>query len=92
MTRAAPQSFRRVRSAGRVVRRCQVRAAVVLARRLVEGTLGLAGLVGWAVAVALFLALSRSKDPRLPAGVATFAWIVLTSEFVRELSRGVPAL
>lgn len=36
----------------------------------------------------LFIALSRSDNPRLHAGVVTLAWLLLASEFAYELERG----
>ena len=48
--------------------------------------------IGWAVALALFIALSRSSNPRLHAGIVAFAWLLLASEFAYEIERGVPTI
>jgi len=47
--------------------------------------------IGWAVALASFIALTRSSNPRLHAGVAAFAWMLLASEFAYEIERSVPS-
>jgi hypothetical protein len=48
--------------------------------------------IGWAVALALFVALTRFSNPRLHAGVVAFAWILLASEYAYEIERGVPTI
>jgi len=48
--------------------------------------------IGWAVALALFIALTRSSNPRLHAGVVAFAWVLLASEFAYEIERGAPTI
>jgi hypothetical protein len=48
--------------------------------------------IGWAIALALFIALARSSNPRLHAGVVAFAWILLASEYAYEIERGVPTI
>lgn len=48
--------------------------------------------IGWAVALALFAALTRSSNPRLHAGVVAFARVLLASEFAYEIERGVPTI
>jgi len=64
--------------------------AVVINFWLVGGTAAITASIGWIVGLVLFLALTRSSNPRLHAGVVSFAWILLISEFVLELARGVP--
>ena len=46
--------------------------------------------IGWAIALALFIALTRSSNPRLHAGVVAFAWVLLASEYAYAIERGVP--
>jgi len=59
---------------------------------LVDGTTAVVAAVGWAVALALFIALTRSRDVRLHVGAVTFMWILLLGEYIFELERGVPSL
>ena len=66
--------------------------AIVLNIWLVGGTTALAAGIGWVVALVLFIALTRSSNPRLHGGVVAFAWVLLIAEFIFELARGVPAL
>ena len=66
--------------------------AIVINLWLVDGTTAVVAAVGWAVALALFIALTRSRDVRLHAGVVTFAWLLLLGEYIFELERGVPSL
>ena len=66
--------------------------AIVINLWLVDGTTAVVAAVGWAVALALFIALTRSRDVRLHAGVVSFAWILLVAEYIFELERGVPSL
>ena len=64
--------------------------AIVLNWWLVGSGEGVAGGVGWVVALVLFVAISRSKNARLHGGAAIFAWILLLGELALEISRGVP--
>lgn len=66
--------------------------AAVVNLWLVDGTTAVVAAVGWAVILSLFIALTRSRDVRLHAGVVTFAWILLLGEYIFELERGVPSL
>jgi hypothetical protein len=66
--------------------------AALLNLLLVGGTTAIAASVGWVIAVGLFIAISRSRDVRLHAGVVTFALILLAAEYIFELERGVPSL
>jgi len=66
--------------------------AIVMSVWFVDGASGTTGAIGWAIALVLLIALSRSSNPRLHAGVAAYAWIVIIAEILFELDRGVPAL
>jgi len=66
--------------------------AIVINVWLVGGTTAVTVGIGWAVGLVLFIALTRSSNPRLHAGVVTFAWVLLIAEFIFELMRGVPTL
>ena len=65
--------------------------AIVINIWLVGGAAALTASVGWVVGLVLFVAITRSSNPRLHAGVVTFAWILLIAEFIFEVARGVPA-
>lgn len=58
----------------------------------VDGAEVVTSSIGWAVALVLFVALRRSDNPRLHAGVVTFAWILLASEIAYEIERGVSTI
>lgn len=58
----------------------------------IGGTTSIMASIGWIVGLVLFIALSRSKNPRLHIGIVTFAWILLIAEYIFEIMRGVPAL
>ena len=66
--------------------------AIVINLWLVDGTTAVVAAVGWAVALVLFIALTRSRDVRLHVGAVTFMWILLLGEYIFELERGVPSL
>jgi len=65
--------------------------AIVINIWLVGGAAALTASVGWVVGLVLFVAITRSSNPRLHAGVVTFAWILLIAEFIFEVAKGVPA-
>ena len=66
--------------------------AIVATIWFVDGAEVATSAIGWAVALALFIALTRSSNPRLHAGVVAFAWVLLASEFAYEIERGVPTI
>jgi hypothetical protein len=66
--------------------------AIVINLWLIEGNTANVAMIGWADHLVLFLAKTRSRNPWLRGGEAAFAWIVLLSELLLELDRGVPAL
>jgi hypothetical protein len=66
--------------------------AIVINLWLVGGATAITASVGWGVGLALFIALTRSSNPRLHGGVVAFAWILLITEYIFELVRGVPIL
>jgi hypothetical protein len=66
--------------------------AIVLNIWLVGGTTALTAGIGWVVGLVLFIALSRSSNPRLHTGVVAFAWVLLIAEYIFEIMRGVPTL
>jgi hypothetical protein len=65
--------------------------AIVINFWLVGGTAAVTESIGWVVGLVLFIALTRSRNPRLHAGGAAFAWVLLIGEFIFELGRGVAA-
>ena len=66
--------------------------AIVATIWFVDGAEVATSAIGWAVALALFIALTRSSNPRLHAGVVAFAWVLLASEYAYEIERGVPTI
>jgi hypothetical protein len=66
--------------------------AILINLWLIGGSTALTAGIGWAVALVLFIAISRSDNPRLHGGVVAFVWVLLIAEYVFELMRGVPAL
>jgi hypothetical protein len=66
--------------------------AIVFNLWLIGGTTAIVASIGWGVGLAIFIALTRSSNPRLHGGAVAFAWILLVTEYVFELARGVPAL
>jgi len=56
---------------------------------LIGGTTALTASIGWVVGLVLFIALTRSSNPRLHASVVAYAWILQIGEYVLELWRGV---
>ena len=66
--------------------------AIVLNIWLVGGTTALTAGIGWVVGLLLFIALTRSSNPRLHTGVVAFAWVLLIAEYIFEVARGVPTL
>jgi hypothetical protein len=66
--------------------------AIVINIWLVGGATAITAGIGWLVGLVLFIALTRSSNPRLHGGVVAFAWLLLIAEFVLELTRGVPTL
>ena len=66
--------------------------AILINLWLVGGTTALTAGIGWAVMLVLFIALTRSSNPRLHGGIVAFAWVLLIAEFIFELMRGVPTL
>jgi hypothetical protein len=66
--------------------------AIVISLWLIGGTTAVAAAVGWGVGLILFIALTRSSNPRLHGAVVAFAWVLLIAEYIFELMRGVPTL
>jgi len=66
--------------------------AIVINLWLVGGTEAIIAGIGWAVGLVLFIALTRSSDPRLHGGAVAFAWVLLIAEYIFEIARGVPTL
>ena len=66
--------------------------AILINLWLVGGTTAVTAGIGWAVMLVLFIALTRSSNPRLHGGIVAFAWVLLIAEFIFELMRGVPTL
>jgi len=66
--------------------------AIVINFWLIGGATAVGASIGWAVGLVLFMALTRSSNPRLHAAVVSFAWVLLAAEFALELARGVPVL
>ena len=66
--------------------------AIVLNIWLVGGATAITAAIGWLVGLVLFIALTRSSNPRLHTGVVAFAWILLFAEYIFEVARGVPTL
>ena len=66
--------------------------AIAINLWLIGGTTALAVGIGWVVGLVLFIAVTRSSNPRLHTGVVAFAWVLLIAEYLFELSRGVPTL
>jgi hypothetical protein len=66
--------------------------AIVFNLWLIGGTTALVATIGWVVGLLLFIALTRSSNPRLHGGVVAFAWVLLIAEYIFELARGVPTL
>jgi len=63
--------------------------AIAINLWLREGTMALAESAGWGVGLVLFVAVTRSSNPRLHAGAAAFAWLILIAEYAIEFVRGV---
>jgi len=66
--------------------------AIVINIWLIGGATAITASIGWVVGLVLFIALTRSSNPRLHGGAVAFAWVLLIAEFVFELVRGVPML
>jgi hypothetical protein len=66
--------------------------AIVLNIWLVGGTTAIMAGIGWVVGLVLFIAVTRSSNPRLHTGVVAIAWLLLIAEYVIEITRGVPTL
>jgi len=66
--------------------------AIVINIWLVGGATAITAGIGWLVGLVLFIALTRSSNPRLHGGVVAFAWVLLVAEFILEIARGVPTL
>ena len=66
--------------------------AIAINLWLIGGTTALAVGIGWVVGLVLFIAVTRSSNPRLHTGVVAVAWVLLIAEYIFELSRGVPTL
>ena len=64
--------------------------AIVVEIWFVDGAEAITSGIGWAIALVLFVALTRSDNPRLHGGVAAFAWILLASEYAYAIERGIP--
>jgi hypothetical protein len=59
---------------------------------LIGGAAAITTGIAWSLAVVLFIALSRSSNPRLHGAVVAFTWVLLIADFIFELMRGVPTL
>lgn len=46
--------------------------------------------IGWAVALALFIGMTRSSNATFHTGVVVLAWLLLASEYAYEIEAGVP--
>ena len=66
--------------------------AIAINLWLVGGTTAIAAGIGWVVGLVLFIAVTRSSNPRLHTGVVAVAWLLLIAEYVIEITRGVPTL
>ena len=66
--------------------------AIVFNLWLIGGTKALVATIGWVVGLLLFIALTRSSNPRLHGAVAAFAWVLLIAEYIYEIMRGMPTL
>jgi hypothetical protein len=66
--------------------------AIVATIWFVDGSEAVTSGIGWGIALVLFLALTRSTNPRLLGGVAVFAWVLLASEYAYAIEQGVPTL
>jgi hypothetical protein len=66
--------------------------AIAINLWLIGGTTALAVGIGWVVGLVLFIAVTRSSNPRLHTGVVAFAWVLLIAEYIFEVARGVPTL
>jgi len=66
--------------------------AIVFNLWLIGGTKALVATIGWVVGLLLFIALTRSSNPRLHGAVAAFAWVLLIAEYIFEIMRGMPTL
>ena len=64
--------------------------AIVANIWFVDGAEAYTSGIGWGIALALFIAMTRSSDARLHGGVAALAWILLASEYAYEIEQGVP--
>jgi hypothetical protein len=64
--------------------------AIVANIWFVDGAEAYTSGIGWAIALALFIAMTRSSDPRLHGGVVALAWVLLASEYAYEIEQGVP--
>ncbi len=80
----APQAFRRMA--------LLAVWAIVLNIWLVGGATAITAAIGWVVGLVLFIALTRSNNPRFHTGVVAFAWFLLIAEYIFEVARGVPTL
>jgi hypothetical protein len=66
--------------------------AIVFNLWLIGGTTAITAAVGWVVGLLLFIALTRSSNPRLHGAVAAFAWVLLIAEYIFEIMRDMPTL
>jgi hypothetical protein len=66
--------------------------AIVFNLWLIGGTKALVATIGWVVGLLLFIALTRSSNPRLHGAVAAFAWVLLIAEYIFEIMRDMPTL
>ena len=66
--------------------------AIVFNLWLIGGTTALVATIGWVVGLLLFIALTRSSNPRLHGAVAAFAWVLLIAEYIFEIMRDMPTL
>ena len=64
--------------------------AIAINLWLVGGTTAIAAGIGWVVGLVLFIAVTRSSNPRLHTGVVAIGWLLLIAEYVIEITRGVP--
>jgi hypothetical protein len=66
--------------------------AIVFNLWLIGGTKALVATIGWVVGLLLFIALTRSSNPRLHGAVAALAWVLLIAEYIFEIMRDMPTL
>jgi hypothetical protein len=88
---AKAQYFEKVPQAFRLMALVAV-WAIVLNLWLIGGTTALVATIGWVVGLLLFIALTRSSNPRLHGAVTAFAWLLLIAEYILEIMRGMPTL